>query len=70
MHIHDLILLVIESEGEKGLRGRTMTEEQRKMFIDDLVYERQCEIAVFDTNNLICDKHGKNNRGPQLTLSD
>ena len=27
MHIHDLILLVIEREGEKGLRGRTMTEE-------------------------------------------
>lgn len=28
MHIHDLILLVIESEGEKGLRGRTLLQKK------------------------------------------
>ena len=28
MHIHDLILLVIENEGEKGLRGRTLLQKK------------------------------------------
>ena len=28
MHIHDLILLVVRSEGEKGLRGRTLLQKK------------------------------------------
>lgn len=28
MHIHDLILLVVGSEGEKGLRGRTLLQKK------------------------------------------
>ena len=44
MHIHDLILLVIESEGEKGLRGRTLL--QKKFYFLSVLNSRRLFIQT------------------------